>query len=103
MTLNIDGPTIFRAVVHQLIPFNPIAIASEAFAAFGPEKKQSDIFAASDCVVGDEIVDVMMADGNPDVIAGDEVLFGDAVADSPAEENADVIIEESVASHHGAL
>ena len=50
-----------------------------------------------------EIVRVVVADGDADVVALDVILFRDPVPHTPAKENPDVISHEPVAAHDGAL
>ena len=79
-----------------------VAVGGELMALVAEEN--ADLAAAEDRVVADEVVGVAVADRDaraPDVL--DRVVLGEAEADAPAEEDADVIAHDTVVPHDGPL
>src|SRR5206468_7029915 len=96
LALHIDADPRFPAAVHDAIVLQPIAVGRERLAALGPEQ-HSDLAAAQDLVVADQVLGVAVADGDavtPVIL--DAIPLGEAVPDAPAEEESDVVAAQHI-------
>src|SRR5262245_38034069 len=101
--LDFDGNAVLGAAVGNAVALQPIAVWGERLAALAAEQ-HADLAAAADVIVADEVVGIAMADGDAEV-AGvlDDVLLGQAILDAPAEEQADGVPLQLVATDDGSL